>query len=189
MADERRPTDGGTPRSFFAGFRAPTLGYRRRKLSEWALTLTRTEDRQHVLELGCKGGDNLKLLLESCPHAKIAGVDPSAVAVEKAGRSLKDAVEDGRCEVLCAELNELPLRSRAFELAVSADNVDTFPEGTLGEAYRVLKPLGILLVYALEEEGRDRNEILQQIMKAGFSELRDFSDSSQGYIGIVACKR
>ncbi|MBR3150772.1 MAG: class I SAM-dependent methyltransferase [Erysipelotrichaceae bacterium] len=189
MAQDRRFTDGGTPKTFFSGLRAPTLGYRRKRLAEWALSLTQTENRHHVFVPGCSGGSSVLTLLKVCPKAKVAGVDPSQVAIEKAGRMLKEEVEEGRCELICSELEKLPLRSRAFELAVSPDNIETYPEGALKEVYRVLKPRGILLVYALDGERTDKAIVLQEVMKAGFSEIRDFSDSRQGYIGIVACKR
>ena len=188
MAKERRVTDGGTPRTFFSGSLAPLLGYRRKQLTEWALSLTPTESRHHVFVPGCSGGKTVATFLEHCPKAKVAGADPSKIAIEKAERMLKEDISEGRCELVCSPLEKLPFRSRAFELAVSADNIDTFPEGALKEIYRVLKTQGILLVYALEGEDKDKTAILQEIMKAGFSEIRDFSDSFRGYIGIIACK-
>ena len=189
MAQGRNSSDGGTPSTFFAGLKAPAFAFQRRRLNEWAFTLTQSENRRHVLDLGCLGGDNTKSLLKQCPNAKVVGIDPSSVAIEKAQRLLKEEAQEGRCELIVAPLNEMPLRNKAFELVVAADNIQSFPEGTLKEAYRVLKPSGTLLIYNLNEDKISKEEILFQVVKAGFSEIRDFSDTEKGYIGIVACKR
>lgn len=95
-----------------------------------------------LLDLGCGKGE----FLEVCQNFGLStwGVDVSDYALSQAKRKNKES------QFFCLDLNKkkLPFKSNSFEAVTCFDLVEhlSFPSLVLSEAFRVLKPGGVLFV-------------------------------------------
>ncbi|MBO7701915.1 MAG: class I SAM-dependent methyltransferase, partial [Eggerthellaceae bacterium] len=70
------------------------------ELGLWGISFLPIADTDHVLDVGCGGGANIKRLLARVPRGHVTGVDYSAVSVQASSDHNAEAVEAGRCDVL-----------------------------------------------------------------------------------------
>ena len=69
-------------------------------VAQWGLQFLELAPDAKVLDCGCGGGANIKMLLKLCPKGKVQGIDYSDVSVEKARKVNASAIAAGR--VLCS---------------------------------------------------------------------------------------
>jgi ubiquinone/menaquinone biosynthesis C-methylase UbiE len=103
---------------------------------------------EHVVELGCGPGHALRDILTQ-EVARVTGIDHSAVMIAQAARRNAPAVAAGRLALEHGDFAHLPFGNASID-AVLAVNVAYFmlDAAALGEARRVLKPGGRLVLYA-----------------------------------------
>ena len=109
--------------AFFENTRKPTgfggrlmvtmMNIGHRALADWGLRFLPLAENADVLDCGCGGGANLRLMLKKCPTGKVCGIDYSPVSVEKSRKLNQTAVSAGRCEVLQASVQAWKLQSDA----------------------------------------------------------------------------
>ena len=58
-------------------------------------------------------------MLNLCPKGTVKGVDYSKISVEKSRKVNAKAIHAGRCEVLQANVMELPFAENAFDLVTA----------------------------------------------------------------------
>ncbi len=93
-------------------------------------------------EIGCGGGVLLKMVLEKVNFC--AAIDHSCDMVQLSIKNNRQAVENGRAEVVCGDAVKLPWEDNTFTAGASA-NMFFFieqPQVVLFEIFRVLKPGG-----------------------------------------------
>jgi SAM-dependent methyltransferase len=121
-----QPVWGRLPIGFlteFLGYVTPRLGVHSR-----------------VLDAGAGEGRNVASLEQT--DARVCVCDASAHALRKIRMVVHDGVRRAQCD-----LSSLPFSSNIFDLVLMTDVVETLPDPdpALSEAYRVLKPGGMLL--------------------------------------------
>lgn len=119
-----------------------------RALADWGLSFLETADDAAVLDCGCGGGANLTRLLKKCPNGRATGIDYSPVSVEKSREVNRQAIADGRCEVLLASVTALPFADAQFSLVTAFETVYFWPDlaQSFREVYRVLQPGGTFFI-------------------------------------------
>ncbi len=144
-----------------------------------------------VLEVGCGGGDVLRLLTRTWPAAQLVGVDLNALAVTAASGAMAAGAtaEFGSASaatVAQANLLQLPFATGSFDLLLALDSFDQSGvelAAALAEARRVLAPGGKLLLrvsaypwlYGAHDRafntGRryTRDEVRQALQQHGFA--------------------
>jgi SAM-dependent methyltransferase len=108
-----------------------------------------------VLDLGCGGGEGLRLIAGSLTGGVAHGVDASPLMLAMAARLNRAAVRDGRVRLAQASFDALPFPDGAFDKVLAA-NVMYFwhdLDAVVTEIRRVLRPGGRLIVYVTD--GRD----------------------------------
>ena len=117
-------------------------------LAEWGMSFFNPEPDAKILDCGCGGGANIKAMLKKCPLGIVKGVDYSSVSVETSREVNKDAIKEGRCEILSGSVAMLPLEDGYFDAVTAFETVYFWPDlpRCFREVYRVLKPGGTLLI-------------------------------------------
>lgn len=94
-----------------------------------------------VLEIGCGNGAFARELVERGAVLVAADFSPSAVAQAR-------AEVPATCEVMIADVQDLPFPSGRFDLVVSLETLEhvPFPERGLAELVRVTRPGGRLII-------------------------------------------
>lgn len=140
--------------AFFENTRKPTgfggrlmvamMNIGHRALADWGLRFLPLAENADVLDCGCGGGANLRLMLKKCPTGKVCGIDYSPVSVEKSRKLNQTAVSAGRCEVLQASVQALPFDDAQFDVVTAFETVYFWGDlpACFREVGRVLKPGG-----------------------------------------------
>lgn len=101
------------------------------------------ENPEKIVDIGCGDGWMTKHLSE---HAKITAVDISAKRIKRAVKLLQQNNETYNFLVVDAE--ELPLKSNAFNVALSSSTLDHLPtpKKAIEEMKRVIAPEGFIVI-------------------------------------------
>jgi ubiquinone/menaquinone biosynthesis C-methylase UbiE len=101
-----------------------------------------------VLDIGTGPGDIPVLLTREALGLSLVAVDAAREMLRLARRSIESANLTGRIALHCADAKRLPYSSDVFDGVYSNTILHHIPEPTqlLAEAWRVLKPGGVLLI-------------------------------------------
>ena len=101
-----------------------------------------------VLDVGCGGGQAVKMLAKMVPEGHVCGVDHSPDMVELAKRANKAFIQSGRVEIRQGSVSSLPYADDTFDVITAFETIQFWPNinEDLKEVYRVLKPQGELLI-------------------------------------------
>jgi SAM-dependent methyltransferase len=105
-----------------------------------------------VLDLGCGGGEALRLIAQRAWRGVAHGVDASSLMLTRAARANREAVAGRRIRLVEARFEALPFPDGAFD-KVLAVNVMYFwhdLDAIVAEIRRVLRPGGRLIVYVTD---------------------------------------
>lgn len=61
-------------------------------VARWGLRFLKFTPDDKVLDCGCGGGANIKIMLKKCPQGIVKGIDYSTVSVEKSKKVNKSAI-------------------------------------------------------------------------------------------------
>ena len=101
-----------------------------------------------LCEVGYGPGRLLRLLASRFPNASLFGADPSPVMFHQASRSTRAAPGGRPVGLRVAAVEELPFDVNAFDVTLSINNVQFWPDLAAGldEIRRVTRPGGQVLV-------------------------------------------
>ena len=176
------------------------------KLAEWGFDHLNVSGAGNAIDLGCGGGANVARLLSRFPDGKVFGLDYSKVSVATAQKTNKQAILDGRCEIICGNVMRLPFDDNVFRAATAFETIYFWPDITdaFREVHRVLKPDGVLLI-ANESDGKHESslrwakivdgmrvytgdKIAAALTAAGFSDISVDEDVDHDRLCVTAIK-
>ena len=173
------------------------------KLATWALDQLAFAGDEQMLDLGCGGGANLARLLAKAPEGTATGADYSPASVEKSREVNAQAIAEGRCQVVEADVAELPFADDAYDLVTAFETIYFWPqmEKSLAEAWRVVKPGGRFALINEEDGLHEKTtewsgridgmrvytpDQLEQLLRgAGFSDVRIIETPDPSYNWII----
>ena len=119
-----------------------------KELAEWGLDFIEIEDNSLVVDIGCGGGGNVARMLDKFSGGKVVGVDYSKTSVRVAKKVNKQAIENGRCEILNADVCDLPFERESVDIITAFETVYFWKDlqGAFIEIYSVLKNDGTFLI-------------------------------------------
>ena len=106
-----------------------------------------TSDDQ-VLEVGFGGGELIARMVDIVIRGKITGADFSRDVVAVCTKRFNSLIKDGRIQLHCANVNELPFDAEAFTKVCTVNTIYFWsdPIVALTQIHRVLKKEGMLVV-------------------------------------------
>ena len=114
------------------------------KVADWGISHLQSMEPKAILEIGCGGGKNVAELLKKYPNAKVTAVDYSPLSVEKTEEVNAEMIKSGRCTVKEADVSNLNMGEKIFDLATAFETIYFWPE--IDRCFvgicRILKPGG-----------------------------------------------
>lgn len=136
------------------------LTVRERTFKQRLITLAGIESGQEVLDIGCGTGTLAILIKQTCPGAKVTGLDGYPEILDRARRKMQAAAVDIRLDQGLS--HELPYQDASFDRVVSSlffHHLDRDgKQGTLSEIRRVLRSGGELHI---ADWGRPANTLMR----------------------------
>lgn len=178
------------------------------ELTAWAFSQIDMKDGAIVLDVGCGGGNALKMLSRRAKNGKLYGIDYSETSVEVAAKENKEDVASGKMEIFHGSVSELPFPDDMFDTVTTVESYYFWPDlpHDFAEVRRVLKPGGIFVVvaemYAHEGQSEEQKRIVdvlgmhnntpkeleQMLTGAGYSNVRIELDEGRGWLCAFAQK-
>ena len=115
-------------------------------ISKFILSNISTEKEINILDIGCGMGQTMSKLvskLSDSKKVKLAGIDLSQIGLLKAKNKIKNA------DFVCAAVEAIPFRDRAFDVIIIKDLLEHIPEDylVLNEVSHLIKGNGLLIIY------------------------------------------
>jgi SAM-dependent methyltransferase len=136
-------------------------------LTAWGLGGVRIEPQARILDVGCGGGQTIRVLAGLAAGVHVDGVDYSPASVRVARTTNVDLIEQGRVAVQQASVSSLPFPDRSFDLVTAVETHYYWPglADDLGEVRRVLKPGGRFVLIAETYRGRRMDWLYRPVMR------------------------
>ncbi|MGX8796149.1 class I SAM-dependent methyltransferase [Fusibacter sp. JL298sf-3] len=138
------------PRGTLGGIMVSIMNSAHKKMMIWGLSNIEIEETASILDIGCGGGINIKLLLNRATKGEVTGVDYSYEAVKQSTIKNKKAVYQGLVKVKHGNVESLPFANGEFDLVTAVQTHYFWPDikGSIIEIKRVLKSGGRVLILA-----------------------------------------
>ncbi|MCQ2079824.1 MAG: class I SAM-dependent methyltransferase [archaeon] len=99
-----------------------------RDLTIWGLYNIPKSSAKNVLDIGCGGGNCLKLLSVKYPNAKCVGVDISEDCVESTLELNKVFHSWGKVDAMVASVEDLPFPEKTFDIVTAVETYFFWPD-------------------------------------------------------------
>jgi ubiquinone/menaquinone biosynthesis C-methylase UbiE len=166
----------------------------------WTVARLNPQPADRILEIGFGPGIAIEALAAQVSTGWIAGIDFSELMVSEASKRNAAAIEAGRVTLQYGDAATLPFKDELFDKVFSIHAVYFWsdPMDVLREAWRVLKPGGLLVITMLPKDRWSPNasgsaleygtaecipyfgsELEQMMREAGFSSTRIEADAGE----------
>jgi ubiquinone/menaquinone biosynthesis C-methylase UbiE len=137
----------------------------------WTIQQLTIHSGDHMLDVGCGPGALIHALAEYTPDGFVAGIDTSPLMLEQATRRNTQLIQRGRVQLQRASALALPFADTTFDIAVSANSVQLWPDQLAGvrEMRRVLKSGGQIAIVLQPVWVKTNDEV--KALGANFQEL------------------
>lgn len=149
LQNARNPKSNWIGRLFLCGMNA---GHG--KMAEWSFGFLPLDKEQELLDIGCGGGKNIKIMSRQLPDARIYGIDYSEASIKKSESLNRKAVEEGRVILINGNVNDLPFEQDKFDVVTAFETVYFWQpiEQSLAQVYKVLKKGGRFMISCEEHD-------------------------------------
>lgn len=176
-----------------------------RDISDFAFKCITIEKNDKIIDLGCGGGVNIEKFLE-LTNCNVDGLDYSEVSVAESMKRNRTSVDSGRCEVIRADVSDMPIEDESYDLASAFETIYFWPdiESTFKEISRILKPSGRFMI----AQGTDGNhpddekwlstvegmsvytapQLERYLLNAGFESVESFKKENDYIMVVIAQK-
>ena len=200
---EKLMAQGGKPSGRLGRLIGRLMNLNHGRVYRWGLGYISTAPDSTILDVGCGGGEVVRLIATQVPKGNVYGVDHSLEMVRLSKRVNRSLIESGRVEISHGSVSSLPYSDEMFDAVTAFETIQFWPDlsGDLREVKRVLKPRGEFLVVnrypGAEAQGSDWAEFLQirtpgeyrdRVGDAGFAGISIDESSRPGWIVVLASK-
>jgi ubiquinone/menaquinone biosynthesis C-methylase UbiE len=176
-----------------------------REISEFAFECFYVNVNDDILDIGCGGGVNIEKFLK-LTSGNVDGLDYSEVSVSESIKRNSDAVESGRCNVIQADVSDMPLDNESYDLVTAFETIYFWPE--IGEAFkevfRIINPDGQFMIaqgtdgthpddekWLATVEGMSvytSPELEKYLLDAGFKNIKSYVKENEHILVVIAQK-
>ena len=135
------------PKNNFGGrFMVKGMNIGHEKLAKWGRSFLNIKTSDVVLDLGCGGGRNVQYFLTKAK--KVYGMDYSKTSVDIASSVNSEAIRDGRCIIIEADVAKLPFEDESIDIVTAFETIYFWKniEVSFREIHRVLIKDGQFLI-------------------------------------------
>jgi ubiquinone/menaquinone biosynthesis C-methylase UbiE len=173
------------PRGITGRFVGQAMAQVNRQPNRLAIDALKIEPADKVLELGFGPGRATRTLTSMVPQGQVFGIDQSAAMLGQASRYNKHAILSGRVQLQQGRFDSLPWGAETVDKILAVNVVYFFRSdaGEIHEAGRVLRPGGMIAIYATDKSTMagwrvctpethrtfDRNDLMAFILSGGFT--------------------
>ena len=161
-----------------------------------------------ILDIGCGGGRNIERFAAEIKSGKVVGIDYSDVSVEKSIKLNREAIDEGKAEVIQGSVSEMPFDDGTFDIVTGFETIYFWPDfiNDLKEVNRVLKKDGLVffcneavyregemekyddLVELLDMKIYSEDVLKESLEKTGFKDFKAYVNNENDWICITARK-
>ena len=174
-------------------------------ISEFAFSCVNVNDDDRIIDIGCGGGVNIEKFLK-LTNNNVDGLDYSEVSVSESIKRNQKAVDDERCEIIQADVSNMPLEDESYDLVSAFETIYFWPniKETFKEVSRIIKPNGRFMI----AQGTDGNhpedekwlatvegmsvytapELKKYLLDAGFKSVESFKKENDYILVVIAEK-
>ena len=175
------------------------------EISEFAFECVDFNENANILDIGCGGGVNIEKFLKAT-KGNVDGLDYSDVSVRESIKRNQDSVDSGRCNVIQANVANMPIEDESYDLATAFSTIFFWPDlgESFKEVFRILKPNGQFMMAngidgtnPADEELADNieginlhtpDELEEYLLEAGFKSVEMFKKDNT-FISVIIAKK
>ena len=174
-------------------------------ISKFAFECVNVSENDMILDIGCGGGVNIEKFLKLTKN-NVDGLDYSEISVAESIKRNKKAVDEKRCEVIQADVSNMPIEDETYDLVCAFETIYFWPDikNTFKEVSRIIKENGQFMIaqgtdgnhpddekWLSTVEGMHvytANQLKDYLINAGFSSVESFKKEDD-YILVVIAKK
>lgn len=174
-------------------------------ISEFAFECVDVKDDDEILDIGCGGGVNIEKF-HKLTSKNVDGLDYSEVSVSETIKRNKEFVESGKCNVIQADVTDMPIENDSYDLVTAFSTIFFWPDivETFKEVLRIIKPNGHFMI-AQGTDGTDledeewadsvgklnvytAQELEKHLLDAGFRSVNVFTKENTHLLVVIGEK-
>ena len=174
-------------------------------ISKFAFECVNVSENDMILDIGCGGGVNIEKFLKLTKN-NVDGLDYSEISVAESIKRNKKAVDEKRCEVIQADVSNMPIEDETYDLVCAFETIYFWPDikNTFKEVSRIIKENGQFMIaqgtdgnhpddekWLSTVEGMHvytANQLENYLTNAGFNSVKSFKKEND-YILVVIAKK
>ena len=174
-------------------------------ISKFAFECVNVGKNDRILDIGCGGGVNIEKFLKLTEN-NVDGLDYSEISVAESIKRNKKAVDEKRCEIIQADVINMPIEDETYDLVCAFETIYFWPdiENTFKEVSRIIKENGQFMIaqgtdgnhpddekWLSTVEGMHvytANQLENYLTNAGFNSVKSFKKEND-YILVVIAKK
>lgn len=176
-----------------------------KEISEFAFECVTFNENAKIIDIGCGGGVNIEKFLK-LTSGNVDGLDYSEVSVSESIKRNSESVENGRCNVIQADVSNMPIKNESYDLVSAFETIYFWPNitETFKEVFRIIKPHGQFMI----AQGTDGNhpddekwlatvegmsvytapELEKYLLNAGFKSVESHVKENEHILVVIAQK-
>lgn len=174
-------------------------------ISEFAFCCVKVGKNDRILDIGCGGGVNIEKFLK-ITSGNVDGLDYSELSVKESIKRNQNAVDNGRCKVIQADVSAMPLEDESYDLVTGFETIYFWPDlgETFKEVSRIIKSNGQFMIaqgtdgthpddekWLSTVEGMSvytAQELEKYLLDAGFRSVNSFKKPDDYILVVIAQK-
>ena len=149
-------------------------------MTEWGLENIEIQEDDHILDVGCGGGETIHGLANKTTRGKVYGIDISSESVKSSIERNKEWVEQNRVEISEADVASLPFEDNTMDkiTAIQTHFYWSNIEEGFSEIHRILKTDGVFLITSEKDKieyhmdkYKQSNKLKELLESIGFSSV------------------